>query len=199
MIAWLKERSQQLIRLEKDSTKLAFGCSLGIYIAFSPFIGFHTAMTFLFSWLFGLNVAVLFTVSMLINNPWTMVPVYGLGYWFGDFLFSCIGFNHHAYNPQWVLVCNAWLQHYIAWEGFSFWAFMLGGNVLGILFALISYPIITWLVTTVGITHKDRVIRTMLHSKQAVNAIKAKATPVIQRVTQKSRLQRTVYEGNSSK
>lgn len=198
MIAWLKERGSQLLRLEKDPTKLAFGCSLGIYIALSPFIGFHTIMSFLFSWLFGLNITLVLTVSMLINNPWTMIPVYGAGYWYGNWLFSWTPINHYAYNPSWIVFCNAWLHQYIPCEGFSFWAFMIGGNVLGILLALISYPLLRWLIATISLTNKDRVMRTVLHSKQAVRSLRAKATPMIQRVTQK-RLQRTIYENSGSK
>ncbi len=198
MIAWIKEQGAHLLRLEKDTSKLAFGCSVGIYIAFSPFVGFHTIMTFLFSWLFGLNIAILLTVSMLTNNPWTMIPIYGSGYWLGDLIFSLIGFNHHAYNPQWVITGNEWLRHYISCEGFSFWAFMLGGNLLGLLLALISYPILAWLIATVN-SKQDRVMRTVLHSKEAMSSLKAKAAPMIRRVTQKSRLQRTVYESGSSK
>ena len=209
MISWLKERGLRLIRLEKNSTKLAFGCSLGIYIAFSPFVGLHTAMVFLCSWLFGLNIAVLLTVSMMINNPWTMVPVYGAGYWFGDWFLAGIGINHHAYNPQWVITCNTWLQQYIQCEGFSFWAFMLGGNVLGIALALLCYPLLLWLIRT-SIDRKEQVLRTMVQSQQAVRSLKEKAAPMIQKVKQKSRFpstfselrrthQRTVYETSNPK
>ncbi len=112
---------------------------------------------------------------MLINNPWTMVPVYGFGYWFGDWLLNFVQINHHAYNPSWVMMCNSWLQQYIPWEGFSLWAFLVGGNILGILFGLISYPFVKWLIVTFGIRHQERVLRTMMHSRQALYSLRKKS------------------------
>ncbi len=199
IITWFKQRGMQLLRLEKDRARIALGGSLGIYIAFSPFIGFHTAMTLVCAWLLGLNAALLFTVSMLINNPWTMLPVYGAGYWFGEWLFSLVGIDPLLSNPSWMVYCNAWLQQYMPWDGFSFWAFMVGGNVLGILLALMSYPLIIWLVKVVGINHKERVFNTMRHSKKAVISLKEKAVPMIQRVTEKSRVRKTAYENSGTK
>ncbi len=199
MIAWLKRQCTNLVQLEQNNDKLALGCSIAIYIAFCPFIGFHTIMTFLFSWLCGLNVALLLTVSMLINNPWSMIPIYSMGYWCGDQLCMLIGFNHHAYNPQWIIMANKWIHHYIAWEGFSFWTFMIGGNIVGLLLALISYPIIAWLTRTFNSSHREKVIQTVLNSKQAMHSLKAKAAPMIRRVTEKSRVQRTAYENSGSK
>lgn len=197
ILTWFYQRMIKLIRLEKDSAKLAFGSSLGIYIAFSPFIGFHTAMVILFSWLFSLNIAVLFTVSVLINNPGTMVPVYGLGYWFGNWLLAFIGVDHYAFNPGWISSCNAWLQHYVAVKGFSFWAFMLGGNVLGILLALLSYPLIKWLLRTISVKGKQQVLRTVARSKRAVNSLTMRTKPVLQRLAQKSRIKDRQWNENN--
>lgn len=182
MISWVKKRVHSLVHLESDSTKLALSSCLGIYIAFSPFIGLHTAMGFFFAWLFGLNIVILLTVSMTINNPWTMVPVYGAGYWFGDWLLSHITINHHLLNPQWVSICNQWLCQYISFQGFSFWAFMIGGNVIGVAFALLCYPLAKRLLETGGAASKHRVLRTVVQSRRAVRCLKAKAAPILGQV-----------------
>src|SRR5581483_10373754 len=74
------EKLKNLADQEHCSTKLALSFCVGVYIAFSPFIGLHTVMTFIFVWLFGLNLAATFTASWLINNPWTMIPIYSTDY-----------------------------------------------------------------------------------------------------------------------
>ncbi len=197
IIGRVKQRVQQFLYLDKNGTELAVTCCIGIYIAFSPFIGLHTAMAFLFSWLLGINCAVVLTVSMVINNPWTMVPVYGAGYFFGDWLLAFNTINHHAYNPTWIAAVTSWLKYYVPVDGFSFWAFMLGGNVLGVMLALLCYPFIKKLIYMAA--NKHHVLRTVVHSKRAVASLKAKAVPMMAQVARKSHLQRTLYETGSSK
>ena len=182
MVSFIKRTITKLVQLESSDLKLTLGSCLGVYIAFSPFVGFHTAMVFLFAWLFGLNVMVLLSVSMMINNPWTMVPVYGAGYWFGDVLLSFLGINHHACNPAWVDYINAWWQAYVSTHGFSFWAFMIGGNILGILISILCYPFIRWLIRSAGRAGKKKVMQTVACSKKAVRGLQKRAKPMIDRV-----------------
>src|ERR1700691_57350 len=86
----IKSLIQQLLAQEQSPRKLALTCALGTYIGISPLVGLHTVMTFLFGWLFSLNIAALFTISVLINNPWTMVPVYSIDHLFGKWLFTAL-------------------------------------------------------------------------------------------------------------
>ncbi len=109
----------RLIAQEKSAYKLAASCALGAYIAFSPFFGLHTVMVFGLSWLFALNVPVTWAVSVAINNPWTMIPVYFSGYYVGDWILTATG---HV-PAQWV-------------------SFLIGGNLLGLCIAVMLYPIV---------------------------------------------------------
>lgn len=132
------------IKNERCPRRLAFSVSLAVFIAFSPFVGFHTAMVFLFAWLFALNAAVLLAISMLINNPWTMVPIYAADHVVGDRIFSLFGIDGMNLNPDWVCSVNAWISHYTGLEGISLWAFLVGGNLLSIVLAITIYPIIRY-------------------------------------------------------
>lgn len=142
ILSRLRSFFTKLIMSERCPKKLATSFCLGVYIAFSPFIGLHTAMTFLFGWLFALNTAIILTISMLINNPWTMVPVYGLDHVFGVWVFDVCGFDCMAWNPYWLTSCNAYLQYYTGISGLSLYAFMLGGNLLGVTLGVMLYPLI---------------------------------------------------------
>lgn len=135
-----------LLLQEQSPRKLAFSICLGIYIALSPFVGMHTLMKIIFSRLFMLNFTVLFTVSTLINNPWTMVPVYGMGHYFGMLLFGWFNIDALGWDPVWLSSYNAVLQKYIGISGFSLSAFLVGGNVLGIVMSVVMYPIVTYIL-----------------------------------------------------
>lgn len=121
---------------------LACTIALGVYVAFSPFIGFHTIMVFVFAWVFGLNLPIMFATSNLVNNPWTMVPVYASGYACGDWmLHSLLRLDTMYLNPAWMVYFNSMLNHYVGLSHISLWAFMIGGNLLGILAGLMVYPV----------------------------------------------------------
>jgi len=144
MIKSMYNKIRSFIKNERCPRRLAFSVSLAVFIAFSPFVGFHTAMVFLFSWLFALNAAVLLAVSMLINNPWTMVPIYAADHVVGDGIFYLFGINGMELNPGWVSSLNTWISHYTGMEGISLWAFLVGGNLLSLLLAAMVYPLIRY-------------------------------------------------------
>lgn len=140
----LYNKVRMSLQNERCPRRLAFSVSLAVFIAFSPFVGFHTAMVFLFAWLFALNAAILLAISMLINNPWTMVPIYAADHIVGDHLFYLCGINGMELNPDWVSSVNNWICYYTGLNGISFWAFLVGGTLLSIVLALIVYPIIRY-------------------------------------------------------
>ncbi len=113
--------------------KLTQSFCMGIFIAFFPIPGSHTVMMLLLKWLFRLNFPVLF-VSTSINNPWTMIPLFSLDYIFGYwFIHKFFGFN-----PSWAISLGK-----IFGNGeICLWSFFIGGNVLGLFFALVSYPLV---------------------------------------------------------
>jgi uncharacterized protein (DUF2062 family) len=111
--------------------KLTQSFCIGIYIAFSPFFGLHTAMMFAAKFLFKLNFPVLFLATSF-NNPWTMVAFYSFDYFFGYWLIhTFLGFN-----PTWTIP----LARIFGSGNICIWSFLIGGNILGILFAIGSYP-----------------------------------------------------------
>src|SRR3990172_4094846 len=80
MVKIVKEQFRKLLHLDDTSQRIAIAFALGVYIAFSPLIGLHTAMVFLFAWLFRLNTIALLLGSLL-NNPWTFGPLFGRCLW----------------------------------------------------------------------------------------------------------------------
>lgn len=165
VLTYCKEFLMGLLLKEHSPKKLAMAFSLGVYIAFSPFPGFHTAMVFVLSWLCGLNVAAVLASSCLINNPWTMIPVYMADYVFGNWLCcTFLGTNMIGFNPAWMNGMAQWLCQTTGLAHISLASFLIGGNVLGIGLAFLLYPIMRYIFSTLaqeaqGLLHKKTVLK----------------------------------------
>jgi len=129
---------RRVLHLQESPQRTALAFAIGVFIAFSPAYGLHTAMVVLCTWLFGLNFVALLT-GALINNPWTIIPILGATYWTGALLLG------HAETPA------------FNWSDLSFTGiynqvfpylgpFLFGGFVLSVIGGIISYPIAYWLI-----------------------------------------------------
>lgn len=136
----LLAKFEKLLFYEKSPKKVALACGVAMYIAFSPFIGLHTLMLFVAGWLLKLNIPLLVTVSYIVNNPWSMIPIFAAGYGVGYvILHTWLGFPVLDANPWWMRGVNEYLQYYLNLPDVSFWAFMLGANLLGVILGIITY------------------------------------------------------------
>ena len=125
-----------------SASKLALTCSIGMYIAFSPFPGAHTIMVLTAKWLFKLNLPILFIVSSL-NNPWTMIPVFTLDYYFGYWLIHTV----LGINPPWILS----LSNIFGSGSICICSFLVGGNILGIISFFVIYPLAYFLFKKINL------------------------------------------------
>jgi len=132
---------RHMIKREKSVHTLALSVSVGVFIAFSPYIFFHTIMIFVLSWLLNLNLVITFAVTYAVNNPWTMCFVYLADYLTGDFILRMASCSPVLMNPSWMNWVNGQLCAYTGLSGLSFWSFMVGGNLLAVLFSVMLYPI----------------------------------------------------------
>jgi uncharacterized protein (DUF2062 family) len=85
----LKDLIKQLLHIEDTPERTAFAYALGVFLGFSPFLGFHTIGGIAVAFLFRLNrVAVLLGAWM--NLPWWIIPYYTVATWVG---MKVIGFQ----------------------------------------------------------------------------------------------------------
>ena len=136
---YITDRIRSLFQLNDSPNKLATSFAVGAFIAFSPTIGLHTVSCFVVAWMFRLSKLVVFTAA-LMNNPWTMVPLYGFCLWFGIKITGSM-----IETPD------------IAWQSLTFtsayhilrpylWPFVAGTVVSGAIAAVLSYFFIYWAV-----------------------------------------------------
>ncbi len=89
----IADRIRDIVKLNDSSHKLAFSFSIGVFIGISPFLGFHTLLGVILSWLFRLNTFA--TISGIYLLPfWSLLPLYAFSTWIGTELLDA----HHLFT-----------------------------------------------------------------------------------------------------
>ncbi|MGB8468099.1 MAG: DUF2062 domain-containing protein [Candidatus Babeliales bacterium] len=136
---------KQWVHAEPSPYKVALSVCVGNYIAFSPFIGFHTILVFISAWLLRLNTMITLAMSYLVNNPWTAIPIYSADYFFGRWVMhSFLRTDMAFWTPAWLSNAELWCATNLGVTQPCFWPFFVGGNLLGIIISMLMYPIV-WL------------------------------------------------------
>jgi uncharacterized protein (DUF2062 family) len=135
----IRDRISRLLAINDTSERLALAFAVGVFLSFTPFVGFHTLLAFAFAFLFGLNrVAIL--IGILVNNPWTYVPYYAIAARLGGHL---IGFPPYEslLEFRWAQLGDGafWLQLLHHWRFLM--PVAIGSTILAVLVALLSYPL----------------------------------------------------------
>lgn len=148
MIQYLKKWFEGLLLKERSIEKLSASFCLGAFIAIAPIIPLQTPLLLVFCWLFGLNAAVSVAALYLINNPFTLVPIYIMDYAVGVWFFKkVVGIDLVQYNPWWIDRFNAFLSRYIDVEKYlgaelCFWCLLAGGFMMALMVSLPLYPLL---------------------------------------------------------
>jgi len=152
--SYLHRVADRLIAYEQSPRRLALTCCLGIFIGFSPFIGFHTVMTIVIGWFFAFNIAGLWIISHIINNPWTMTFVYTVDHIVGIWIFDFFNIDSMQWNPSWFEIVCEYIKTHTGMMGFSLSAFLVGGNLIGIVLSVMLYPFFKYFFTK-HLSHKN--------------------------------------------
>jgi uncharacterized protein (DUF2062 family) len=140
----MKDLLKKLLHTDDTPGRTALAYSIGIFLGFSPFLGFHTLIGLAIAFLFRLNrVAIL--LGVWSNNPWWIVPYYmgatRLGMWVIRFQIDWaalreifqLGMNRRFMGSDfWSRIASQW--------GLLF-SFLIGSLILCTLFSLVAYPL----------------------------------------------------------
>ncbi len=129
---WLK-----FLRLQDSPKKIAWGMALGVFIAFTPTVPFHTVGAIFLATYFGISPVAAF-IGIQVCNPLTMAPIYVAAYKVGQFLLyrgAPLSF------PETYTYKN--LLH-LLWQGGL--ALQVGGVIIGVPPAIASYVLTLWVV-----------------------------------------------------
>ncbi|MDR4498365.1 MAG: DUF2062 domain-containing protein [Candidatus Scalindua sp.] len=139
-----------LIRLRGCPKAISLGVAIGVFVAFTPTIGFQVFIAAFFSTIFNANRPVAIA-SVWITNPLTMPFIYGFTYRIGNFFW---GGPSLTKVKQFLLIAEYRLSMHSIWDFYDklkiflslgkdiFIPLAIGGTIMGIIAGSLSYIII---------------------------------------------------------
>lgn len=140
----IKDLIKRLLHIEDTPERTALAYSIGIFLGFSPFLGFHTLAGLAIAFLFRLNrVAIL--LGVWTNTPGWFVPYYVLATW--------IGMRVTEYWIEWATLKEIFqlgkIQGFMSsdfWKQFAsqsglLLSFLIGSLILCTLLSFVAYPL----------------------------------------------------------
>ncbi len=146
-----RKASRRLLAIDDPPERTALAFSIGVFIAFSPFLGLHTLMATVLAFAFRLNKIAIYT-GTFVNNPFlTFVPITLASYAVGAFLLG----RPLALPPESMelllhphLLTGDYWRQLLARSTDVLLPFAIGGTVLSFVGAFISYPLSLRLLRT---------------------------------------------------
>ncbi len=135
---------RRLLALDDPPERTALAFAIGVFIAFSPFLGLHTIAATLVAFLFRFNKIAIYA-GTFVNNPFlTLVPIIIVSYALGALLLG----RPMRIPPQGVellknphlLTAGFYRELFVnSWELIK--PFALGASILSVICSLIAYPL----------------------------------------------------------
>jgi uncharacterized protein len=135
---------RRLLALDDPPERTALAFAVGVFIAFSPFLGLHTLLATLVAFLFRFNKLAIYT-GTFINNPFlTLVPIIFASYGLGARLLGRPGRLPRGalalLRDSHPLTAAYW--HELFTHGWDILLpFTVGGLCLSVVCSLIAYPV----------------------------------------------------------
>ena len=133
MYVVMMDKIREALHLGETPQRTAVAFALGVFIAFTPTYGLHTASVVFLAWALRLNFPAIM-VGSLINNPWTVVPILGATMWTGFFLLGIQDVPDVSWGHLSITTLYETVRPFIL-------PFTLGALTLSILGALLAYPL----------------------------------------------------------
>jgi len=127
---------EAVLHVQDTPHRIALSFGIGVWIAFFPIWGIHTAMALGVAFLFRLSRAAMM-VGAWVNNPWTMAPLYTAGTLLGCVLLAVPSAG--LASLDWSLGWRDFVRSLFETLRPFLWPFIVGNTVLGIAAAIVGY------------------------------------------------------------
>ena len=146
---------RRLLALDDPPERTALAFSIGVFVAFSPFLGLHTVLATSIAFVFRFNKLAIYS-GTFINNPFTLVPIIVASYAIGALVLG---------RPLWISAEGVELlenPHLLTADYYRklflescqiVWPFTIGAAVLSVVCSLFAYPLTLWILRT---NHRTR-------------------------------------------
>ncbi len=147
---WMLSIKNELMNPARSAEMKALSVAIGVFIAISPFMGFHFIMAFTTLALYRKLDKVLVVGFTMLNNWWTMVPIYGFGLWLGELITLQNGLDIHM--VQWNMLT---LSRFLDGKAFVYIGnylkpmilpFLVGNLVFAVVGGGLSYLLVLYLL-----------------------------------------------------
>ena len=135
---------RRLLALDDPPERTALAFAIGVFIAFSPFLGLHTIMATAVAFLFRFNKVAIYA-GTFINNPFfTLVPIIIASYAIGAFLLGrplripAEGIEL-LQDPH--LLTGDYYRKLFRESWNIVWPFTIGATFLSVVCSAIAYPV----------------------------------------------------------
>jgi uncharacterized protein (DUF2062 family) len=138
---------RRLLAIDDPPERTALAFSIGVFIAFSPFLGLHTILATLIAFLFRFNKVAIYS-GTFINNPFlTLVPIIIVSYATGALLLGMPlkipADGIELLRDPHLLTGNYYKRLFTqSWHIVK--PFAVGGMLLSVVCSLASYPLTLW-------------------------------------------------------
>ena len=155
VLLMLRSTFRRLLALDDPPERTALAFSIGVFIAFSPFLGLHTLLATAIAFLFRFNKVAIYS-GTFINNPFlTLVPIIIASYAIGAFVLGQplrIPAEGLALLKEPHLLTGDYYRKLFRESWQIVWPFSIGAMVLSVVCSLIAYPVTSWLLRS----HRSR-------------------------------------------
>ena len=136
---------RRLLAIDDPPERTALAFSIGVFIAFSPFLGLHTIMATLIAFAFRFNKVAIYT-GTFINNPFlTLVPIIIASYAVGAFILgrplSIPNEGIELLKDPHLFSRDYYRRLFVQSWNSIVWPFAIGGTVLSVVCSLLAYPL----------------------------------------------------------
>lgn len=135
---------RRLLAIDDPPERTALAFSIGVFIAFSPFLGLHTIMATVVALLFRFNKVAIYTGTFLNNPFFTLVPIIIGSYAVGAFVLGrplqIPGEGLELLKNPDLLSSNYYSRLFVqSWH--IVWPFTVGATVLSVVCSVLAYPL----------------------------------------------------------
>ena len=135
---------RRLLAIDDPPERTALAFSIGVFIAFSPFLGLHTIMATAIAFAFRFNKLAIYS-GTFINNPFlTLVPIILLSYATGAIILGrplALPQESMELLKSPHLFALEWWGKLFKNSGALLWPFAIGGMMLSVVCSLAAYPL----------------------------------------------------------
>jgi uncharacterized protein (DUF2062 family) len=140
----LRDLIKKLLHIEDTPERTALAYAIGVFLGFSPFLGFHSLVGLAIAFLFRLNrVAIL--LGVWTNSPWWIVPYYVFATWVGMWVmgswmdWATLKEFFQLGKAQGVMSLDFWRR--VSSQSDLLLSFLIGSLILCTLLSLMAYPL----------------------------------------------------------